>query len=214
LITTGAGVDSEILGNPQLSNLQGSDIQITGSNIKALQNINIISKDDITIQASQDTSFQQTQSWKKGLTVAKSSTTGSESITNNLATLTSGGDVILGSSSNTNLIGAKLKADNVAINTNGEVNIYSVSNQNKTWESSSKSRNYSSITAGLFVASVPLLQVDPLTVGAITAIHLGLDINNSSKSSSNSNEKSINLASVIEAKNDIAINSNQDLIDM
>ena len=203
--TTGVGVDLEMLGNPQASN-----IQITGSNLKSSENISIASKDDIIIQASQDSFYQSSQSWKKGLTVAKNSVSGSESLTNNLSTLTSDGNIILTSSSDTNLIGTKLKADNIAIDAGAEINIYSVSDYNKTWTSSTKSRNYSSLTGGM-IGATALATVEPTTLVRAGVLHLGLDTNNSLKSSANSTEKTLNIASIIEAKNNIALNSNQDL---
>lgn len=205
LMTTGLGAVSENSGNPQ-----GSNIEITGSNLKSFGNISIVSKDDITIQASQNSLYQVSQSWKKGLTVAKSSESGSESITNNLSNLISGGNIILTSSSDTNLIGTKLNAENVAISSGEEVNIYSVSDYNKSWASSTKSKNYSSLTGGLVGASL-LTGVEPMTLAGVGVAHLGLDTNNNLKSTSNSTEKTLNIASVIEVKNDITLNSNHDL---
>ena len=205
----GSGVDSETSGN-----LQGSNVQITGSNIAATDNIDVTAKDDVVIQAAQNTSYAESQSWKKGMTVAKSSVSGSESTTNVLSTLTStGGNISLTSGSDTNIIGAKLKADDVAINAGNEINIYSVSDKNSSFASSSKSRNFSSVTGGLVGAAV--LNVYPqltlLGLSGVVAAHYGLDTNNSSKTSSQTQEKTSNLSSVIQATGDVTLASNQDL---
>lgn len=204
-ITNGSSVDSGISGT-----LQGSNIQITSSNLTATDNITIAAKDDVVIQAAQNTSYQESQSWKKGATVAKNSISGSDSTTNVISTLTStSGNILLTSGSDTNIIGAKLKADDVAINAGDEINVYSVSDKNSSWASSSKSRNLSAITKPL----VALAVVSPMvTLGGALATAVVADAaNHSSKSLSNSKEKTSNLSSVIEATGDVVLASNQDL---
>ncbi len=206
LFASGTGTDSETSGK-----LHGSNIQITGSNLSATDSITLAAKDDVNISAAQNTSYFESQSWKKGLTVSKSSVSGSQSTTNVLSNLTSdSGNISITSGSDTNLIGAKLKAEDVAVNAGDEVNIYSVSDQNKSWASSTKSRNFSGITGGLVGVSF-LANVAPLTLGGAILANQGLSTNDSSKSSSTSTEKTSNLASVIDATGAVSIASNQDL---
>lgn len=206
LIANGSGTDSEAA-----SKLQGSNIQVTGSDLSASDGISLAAQDDVTIQAAQNTSYYESQSWKKGLTVSKSSVSGNQSTTNVLSTLTSdSGNISITSGLDTNLIGAKLKAEDVTISAGDEVNIYSVSDQNKSWASSTKSRNFSSITGGIVGAGL-LNNTSWLGLTGLVAAHYGLDTSNSSKSSSQTAEKTSNLASIIDATGSVAISSNQDL---
>ncbi len=206
LIASGSGIDSETSGK-----LQGSNIQITGSNLSASDGIILAAQDDVNISAAQNTSYFESKSWKQGLTVSKSAVSGSQSVTNVLSNLTSdSGNISITSGSDTNLIGAKLKAEDVEIAAGDEVNIYSISDQNKSWASSTKSRSFSGI-AGNLVGVAFIANVAPLTLGGLILANQGLSSNDSSKSSSQTAEKTSNLASVIDASGAVSITANQDL---
>ncbi len=206
LIASGSGIDSETSGK-----LQGSNIQITGSNLSASDGITLAAQDDVNIEAAQNTSYFESKSWKQGLTVSKSSISGNQSVTNVLSNLTSdSGNISITSGSDTNLIGAKLKAEDVEIAAGDEVNIYSVSDQNKSWASSTKSRSFSGIAGGLVGVSF-IANIAPLTLGGLILANQGLSSNDSSKSSSQTAEKTSNLASVIDASGAVSIAANQDL---
>jgi filamentous hemagglutinin family protein len=206
----------------QLSSLRqnvGSAITITGSKLTANDNITLAAKDDVTIQAAQDLSYKESQSWKKGTTVSKSSASGSNSVTNVLSTLTSNnGDISVSSGSDTSLIGAKLKAEDVTINAGDEINVYSVSDKNSSWATSSKSRNLSGIAdiAGAGIILDTMMYAGGAAsiaggLGTALLVNYGINSQNKSNSSSISTEKTTNVAGIIEAKGDVTLNSNQDL---
>jgi filamentous hemagglutinin family protein len=206
----------------QLSSLRqnvGSAITITGSKLTANDNITLAAKDDVTIQAAQDLSYKESQSWKRGTTVSKSSASGSNSVTNVLSTLTSNnGDISVSSGSDTSLIGAKLKAEDVTINAGDEINVYSVSDKNSSWATSSKSRNLSGIAdiAGAGIILDTMMYAGGAAsiaggLGTALLVNYGINSQNKSNSSSISTEKTTNVAGIIEAKGDVTLNSNQDL---
>ncbi len=202
IIANASGADSESSGK-----LQGANVQISGSNISATDNITLAAANNVNVEATQDLSYQESQSWKKGLTTTKFSVSGSQSINNNLATLSSeNGDVVIASGDSTNLIGAKVKADDVTIDAGAEINIYSVLDQNKSWSSSSKSRDFSKVVGGDIMTSIL-----PLSPSVILLSSVDLDLRNRSQSSSQNTSKTANIASVIEAKNNVALTSNSDV---
>ncbi len=213
LFASGTGTDSENSGK-----LQGSNIQITGSNLSASNGITLAAQDDVNIEAAQNTSYEESKSWKKGLTFSKSSVSGSQSTTNVLSNLTSdSGNISITSGSDTNLIGAKLKAEDVAIKaktitvnnfalikSGGDLNINATNNinlKNTLINSAAKTK----ITAG---GDITLKNDSNFITSFATAQNTALAIGTSSIKDDAISSRS---AAIFNAGTDIEINSGSNI---
>ena len=151
-------------GTLDLASLAG-DINITGSKLTATDDLTLSAANDVNISAAQDTEFLQNTFSSKGRLVSKSSISVSQSVTNVKSELESGGDISIASGDDTNLIGAKLKAEAVAITAGNELNIYSVSDSSYSYSSSSKSRNYLAAASSIGAEAIAaLLTLTPITL--------------------------------------------------
>jgi filamentous hemagglutinin len=106
--TTGLAADSATDG--------GSDINVVGSNISATGNLTLASKDEVNIISAEDSYFKTETSHKKGLTHSSSSTSIKSSTTNVSSDISAGGDVVISSGKDTNIL-----ASNISGESNGTI---------------------------------------------------------------------------------------------
>jgi filamentous hemagglutinin len=212
-------LSSEISSGGTLELASGTDINIKGSDLTTTNsgsNITLTAANDVNITAAQDTKYSQTQSWKKGTTVSKSSTSMDQTITNVKSELSSAGDISINSDADINLIGAKLSAINATLNAGDNINIYSVADQHYSYSASSKSRSFAEITkyvAPQIKLANDLFEVLPVPVlSNISALENSL-ANGNISASSNLNEKQTitNQGSDISLTGNLTITANSDL---
>ena len=210
---------SEISSGGTLELASGTDINIKGSDLTTINsgsNITLAAANDVNIIAAQDTKYSQTQSWKKGTTVSKSSTSMDQTITNVKSELSSAGDISINSDADINLIGAKLSAINATLKAGDNINIYSVADQHYSYSASSKSRSFAEITkyvAPQIKLANDLFEALPVPVlSNISALENSL-ANGNINASSNLKEKQIitNQGSDISLTGNLTITANSDL---
>lgn len=94
----------------------GSDIKIVGSNVSATGNLTLASKDEVNIISAEDSYSKTETSNKKGLTFSSSSTSIKSSTTNVSSNINAGGNVMISSGGDTNIL-----ASNISGESNGTI---------------------------------------------------------------------------------------------